>query len=216
MIMDQLGRREAEDSPLVRRTCREGRIRPELRSSDADPRLEEPVAALKFEDVYRTHFRLVWRNLVRFGVREADLMDVTQNVFMVVHRKLSGFESRAPLTTWLFTVCRLAAKDYLLSARIRREVVVDVNEFPWPGANAKTQLEHVDSQEVLRWFDSILQRLPEKIRAVFVLFALEEMSGNEIASFLEIPIGTVRSRLRLARARIGSDVARFFEIPHPV
>src|SRR5579859_7843587 len=84
---------------------------------------------LTFQQVYALHFRFVWRALARQGVRESDLMDVTQNVFIIVHRQLAGFEGRAQLTTWLFSICRLVAKDYLRSAPIRREVVVDVREL---------------------------------------------------------------------------------------
>src|SRR5260370_7074970 len=57
-------------------------------------KIKKPPTALTFEKVYRAYFRLVWRTLGRLGVREADLMDVTQNVFIVFHLHLSG--SQAP------------------------------------------------------------------------------------------------------------------------
>jgi RNA polymerase sigma-70 factor (ECF subfamily) len=152
--------------------------------------------------VYRTHFELVWRTLSKFGVREADLMDVTQNAFMVVQRQLSGFEGRSPVTTWLFGICRLVASDYRRSAPIRREVLVDFDEFDdLPDVGRETPLEHLDRK-----------KMSEGTRSVFVLFAFREMSGDEIASLLQIPVGTVRSRLRLTRERIGADVARFLAI----
>ena len=157
--------------------------------------------ALTFEKVYRTYFRLVWRTLARLGVREADLMDVTQNVFIVVHRQLSGFEGRAQLTTWLFSICRLVTRDYLRSAPIRREIVVDFGEFASNDVQPETQLDHIDKQDLSRMLDAALEKLPERLRAVFVLFELEEMSGEDIATFLDIPVGTVRSRLRMARAQ---------------
>jgi RNA polymerase sigma-70 factor (ECF subfamily) len=159
----------------------------------------KPPAGLTFEEVYRTYFRLVWRTLARFGVREADLMDVTQNAFLVVHRQLSGFEGRAQLATWLFSICRLVAKDYLRSAPIRREVVVDFGKFTLKDAQPETQLQHLDRQDLSRLLETILEKMPEKLRVVFMLFELEEMSGDDIASFLEIPVGTVRSRLRMSR-----------------
>jgi RNA polymerase sigma-70 factor (ECF subfamily) len=149
--------------------------------------------------VYRTYFRLVWRTLARFGVREADLMDVTQNAFLVVHRQLAGFEGRAQLPTWLFSICRLVAKDYLRSAPIRREVVVDFGKFALKDAQPETQLQHLDKQDLSRLLDAILEKMPEKLRVVFMLFELEEMSGDDIAHVLEIPVGTVRSRLRMSR-----------------
>src|SRR5260370_5148140 len=161
---------------------------------------------LTFEDVYRTYFRFVWRTLAMFGVREADRMDVAQNTFIVVHRQLARFEGRAQLTTWLFAICRLVAMDYRRSAPVRREVVVDFNEFALDGAQPETAFEHLDRQDVLRLLDATLEKLPEGRRAVFLLYVLEEMSGEEIAAFLEIPLGTVRSRLRVARKRLGSEI----------
>jgi RNA polymerase sigma-70 factor (ECF subfamily) len=155
--------------------------------------------ALSFEEVYRTYFRLVWRTLARLGVRDADLMDVTQNAFIVVHRQLAGFEGRSQLTTWLFSICRLVAKDYLRSAPIRREVVADFAKFAPSEVQPDTQLEHLDAQDLSRLLHSILEKMPEKLRVVFVLFEVDEMCGDDIAKLLDIPVGTVRSRLRIAR-----------------
>jgi RNA polymerase sigma-70 factor (ECF subfamily) len=159
-----------------------------------------------FQDVYRAHFPRVWRTLARLGVREADLMDVTQNVFIIVHRQLGEFEGRSELTTWLFSICRLVVKDYLRSAPIRREIVVEVRELAgrsWPG---ETPIQHVDARDRLGLLQAILAKMPEKLRVVFVLFELEEMNGEEIAALLELPVGTVRSRLRLAREAFQREV----------
>ena len=133
-------------------------------------------------------------------------MDVTQNVFVIVHRQLPGFESRSKLTTWLFSICRLVAKDYLRSAPIRREVLVDIRDLSVRAATTDTPLRRLDSDDLGRMLEVILGRLPEKLRVVFVLFELDEMSGDEIAQLLELPVGTVRSRLRLAREAFQREV----------
>ena len=165
-----------------------------------------------FQEVYRAHFRRVWRTLGRLGVREADLMDVSQNVFIVVHRRLSTFEGRAELTTWLFSICRLVAKDYLRSAPIRREVVVDVHNLPQAPSAAESDaigespLARLNTEDLSDLLESILSKLPEKLRVVFVMFELEELSGEEIAVLLDVPVGTVRSRLRLARVAFQREV----------
>jgi RNA polymerase sigma-70 factor (ECF subfamily) len=135
-------------------------------------------------------------------------MDVTQNVFVIVHRQLSGFEGRAELTTWLFSICRLVAKDYRRSAPICREVVVDVRELARRGGPGESPLQRLDTQELAQLLDAILHKIPEKLRLVFVMFELEELSGEEIARLLDIPVGTVRSRLRLARAAFRREVER--------
>ena len=159
-----------------------------------------------FPEVYRAHFRFVWRTLARLGVREADRMDVCQNVFIVVHRQLPGFEARSELTTWLFSICRLVVKDYLQSAPIRLEVAVDAGDLAGRAGCTDSPLRRLDSKELGRTLEGILDKLPEKLRLVFVLFELDEMSGEDIARLLEVPVGTVRSRLRLARVAFQREV----------
>jgi RNA polymerase sigma-70 factor, ECF subfamily len=171
----------------------------------ADASLAPP--SFEFRQVYDTHFRFAWRALRRLGVREADLMDMTQNVFVVVHRKLSGFEGRSDLTTWLFGICRRVAIDYRRSARIRREVPADARQIaslsgPEPATDAH------DKAHLAALAETLLDRLPEKLRVVFVLFELDEMSGDDIAALLDIPVGTVRSRLRLAREAFQREAGR--------
>ena len=55
---------------------------------------------LVFDDVYREHFAFVWRAAKRLGVGDGSLDDVVQEVFVVVHRRLDGFESRSSVKTW--------------------------------------------------------------------------------------------------------------------
>jgi RNA polymerase sigma-70 factor (ECF subfamily) len=157
-----------------------------------------PLPQVTFEEVYRTHFDLVLRRLARLRVREADLMDVTQDVFVVVHRQLPGFEGRSNIATWLSAICKFVARDYVRSARFRREVLVDPGEMDRSGTKGQI-VQRFGSPELAYAVTSMLNRVTEKLRIVFVLFASDGLSGKEIASALNIPVGTVRSRLRLAR-----------------
>jgi RNA polymerase sigma-70 factor, ECF subfamily len=159
------------------------------------------------------YFGFVWRTLGTMRVREADLLDVAQNVFVIVHRQLPGFEGRSELTTWLYAICKRVARDYLRSAPIRREVLGDVPEAGQHGALREDAVHRLDSQEASQLLASILVQIPEKLREVFVLFELDERSGDEIARLLDIPEGTVRSRLRLARAAFQRHVSLLKEEP---
>jgi RNA polymerase sigma-70 factor (ECF subfamily) len=142
-------------------------------------------------------------------VREADLMDMTQNVFVVVHRKLPGFEGRSEVTTWLFGICRRVAIDYRRSARIRHEVTTDAQQLAsLSGPAVAGDAPDGDKTRLAAVAEALLDRLPEKLRVVFVLFELDEMSGEDIAALLDIPVGTVRSRLRLAREAFRREAAR--------
>lgn len=157
-----------------------------------------------FRALYEAHFDFVWRSLRRLGVRDADAMDLTQRVFLTAHVKLAQFQGRSRVSTWLFGICRHIASDYRRSAPVRREVVTDAAELDLVASfqNADTPAARAAVAEAM------LDKLPEPQRVVFVLFELEEMSGEEIAELLEISVGTVRSRLRLAREALRRHVKR--------
>jgi RNA polymerase sigma-70 factor, ECF subfamily len=152
-----------------------------------------------FREVYLAHFGFVWGTLRRLGVREQDAQDLTQKVFIVVYMKLPAFENRSSLRTWLFRVCLNAASDYRRSAPIRREVATEPTEIDFLSGFQEDVHEDSESRRRVAVAETILDKLPEAQRLVFVLFELEDMSGGEIAELLGISVGTVRSRLRLAR-----------------
>jgi len=160
-----------------------------------------------FEEVYRAYFAYVWRTLRRLGVREADAADAAQEAFLVVHRRLPEFEGRAKLTTWLFRICLNVASDQGRRAHVRREVLdgadFDALSHPSERADAGAVL-HEDLARLERG----LSRLSMDERAVFVLFEIEGSTSAEVAASLEVPLGTVYSRLRRARQIFTDAVAR--------
>jgi len=161
-----------------------------------------------FRSIYDTYFNFVWCSLRRLGVRESDVMDLTQKVFLVVNQKLAGFEGRSQLATWIFGISQRVASDYRRSALIRCEVVTDASELDLRADEDDGLIEKSESRRRAEVAEAILSRLPEPQRVVFVLFELEEMSGDDIAALLEVPVGTVRSRLRLARETFRREVRR--------
>jgi RNA polymerase sigma-70 factor (ECF subfamily) len=162
-----------------------------------------------FRQVYDEHFRFVWRSLRRLGVRESDVADVTQEVFVVVHRKLAEFEGRSKMTTWLFAICMRVARDHRRSAVVRREVATSdasIDQREDSKVDVGAELERRQQRELL---ERILDEMPEEQRIVFSLFELEGLPGHEIAELLDVPTGTVHSRLRLAREGFRRAVSRY-------
>ena len=162
---------------------------------------------MTFDELYDRHFDFVWSSLRRIGVPVADLPDVAQEVFVVVHRRLADFEQRAKVTTWLFQICLYAARDCNRRAHVRREVAdaKSIDAFPEPCDRADTLLERRDD---LLLFERVLDGMNTDQRDVFVMFELAEMTGEEISAILEIPLATAYSRLRLAREAFRRGVAR--------
>lgn len=151
---------------------------------------------VSFEQVYRCHFRLVWRALHRLGVPERDLPDAVQDVFVVVHDKLPEFEGRSRIETWLYGICLRVASGRRRTASSRCEVLEEpterADEAFGPGAV-------VERREGMMLLETLLDALPMEQRAVFTLFELDALPCETIAELLGVPLGTVYSRLRLAR-----------------
>jgi RNA polymerase sigma-70 factor, ECF subfamily len=160
---------------------------------------------MNFRQLYDEHFRFVWRSLRRLGVNESDLPDAVQDTFLVVHRRLPEFQGRSKMTTWLFGICFRVASDGRKRAHVRRragETLVDTLD---ERADVAAEAER---RQALARLELLLDELPLEQRAVFTLFELEGMTGDDIAETLEIPLGTVYSRLRLARAAFRQAAAR--------
>jgi len=175
-----------------------------LRLGKSKPPVQQ--ATPTFRAIYEEHYRTVWRTLRRLRVGESELVDATQDVFVVVHRRLDEFEGRSQLRTWIIGICRRVASDYRRRPRAQREVVTAAGELERlvDSKSAGPAAEQTQRAELAR---ALLDRLPQAQREVFILFELEQLSGEEIAEQLGIPVGTVRSRLRRARDAFRREVA---------
>lgn len=173
------------------------------------PPTAEGTSALsvpRFEDVYRDHFALVWRSARRLGVGEASLDDVVQEVFVIVHRRLSEFEGRSSLRTWLFGITLRVARDHRRrAARRGADGSVDMDSLrgdaPGPG-------ESLERAEAVRLLHALLDDLPDERRAIFVMAELEQMPMADIAETLGINVNTGYARLRAARQAFEAALAR--------
>jgi RNA polymerase sigma-70 factor (ECF subfamily) len=156
----------------------------------------------------RAHAASLWRALRRMGVREADVEDMCQEVFLVAYRRRNDFEGRSSVRTWLYGIAARVAADYRKRASHRHETQSDsVSE---EGAGGQ-QEETVARQQARAMLDALLDDLDSDKRAVFVLYEIEELSMNEVASALGCPLQTAYSRLHAARARVADGVKRMRE-----
>jgi len=158
--------------------------------------------AVLFRTFHDEHFSLVRGALGRLGVREHDLPDVAQQVFLVAFLRLPEFEGRSALGTWVWGICRRIASDYRRSAYVRREVAVNFHDIEEHASHAEDPAVDLERRQRLEAIGGVLDVLPETQRVALVLSELGEMPARLIAESLRLPLGTVRSRLRLARRRI--------------
>ncbi len=142
------------------------------------------------------HFEVLWRFLRRLGIPEADVDDAIQEVILVLARKLNQVQPESERSFVLSTAFRVAS-GFRRSSRRRREVDdAGLAELPSPELSPEAMAERQRLRIVLQ---SVLDALPLDLRAVFVLYELEELTMADIATTLKLPPGTVASRLRRAR-----------------
>lgn len=173
----------------------------------ADPAevLASPADKARLRHLVDDHFERVWRYLRRLGVPSTDMDDCAQQVFWVASRKLSSIAAGSEQAFLLGTAARVAS-DARRARDRRREVPEEASEQQ---ADPGPQPDEIADQKRLRaLLDEVLAAMPMDLRTVFVLFELEEVPTADIAVMLDIPAGTVASRLRRAREEFDRLVAR--------
>ncbi len=150
------------------------------------------------EALFRAHAAFVAAFVVRLGVGQEVVDDVVQDVFLMVHR-LGGYEvGAAKPTTWLAEIALRVVSTHKRSLR-RRRVVADEDALDRAVAPQGSPLEIVVQRAALARVQAALDTIDVDRRAVFILFELMGESCDDIARGLQIPVGTVHSRLFAAR-----------------
>lgn len=153
----------------------------------------------------REHHGFAWRILRRLGLSPADADDAAQRVFMIAVNRLDDI-ARGSERAFLFrTAAHIASKAHRAQRQRPDRPAAEAGEPPDPLPLPDALLEQRRARDLL---DRILSELPEDLHAVFVLFEIEGLRAPEVAEALEIPLGTVASRLRRARAEVSESLAR--------
>ena len=151
----------------------------------------------RVERLVREHHAFVWRSARRLGVREGDLDDVVQEVFLAAAKNIDSIQHGRE-RGYLFRSCIYLASHARRSVQRRREVVDEERLSEELDVRPSPEQAAATSQARAR-LQALLEEMPADFRAVFVLFELESMTMAEIAEVLHVPPGTVASRLRRAR-----------------
>ena len=169
-----------------------------------NPRPAAPPETLRLRELVEANLGFVWRTLRNLGVREADLEDETQKVFLVLSQKIDALEP-CHVRSFLFGTARRVASHARRTVQRRREASIEDDLLE---GNDNPE-RFVEQQHALELLVRILDTMPDEQREVFMLFELEELTLVEIASLTHVPQGTAASRLRRARAHFQLAVRRF-------
>src|SRR5436190_17982312 len=163
-----------------------------------------------WELIVRQYWRKVFNVAYKFVGKHDQAEDLTQDIFLKIFRSLNTFDRRANFQTWLISVSRNLCIDHYRSVRKERETIdrqVDANELTpaAPDAGPIAALEQRDRVALLR---QALAMLPDTLRTAVVMRDLQELSYQEIADRLNLPEGTVKSRINRGRTELARQIRR--------
>lgn len=148
----------------------------------------------------------------RFVRDRAEVEDVVQEVFIKAYRAMRGFRGESAFYTWLYRIAINTAKNYLV-AHARRPPPADLDaedlestELGRPLRDITTPEGNLSTKQMSERISHAIAALPEELRTAIMLRELEGMSYEEIASAMDCPVGTVRSRIFRAREAIDREL----------
>ncbi|HEY5959067.1 MAG TPA: RNA polymerase sigma factor [Polyangiaceae bacterium] len=162
-----------------------------------------------FADIYKTYFSFIWSITRYLGVERAEVDDVVQEVFVIIHRRMHSIEQPASLRSWIYSIIRRTVSRYHRTKRTKlintgtERVEPETLQLDW--STPQSLAEQTEQVELLQ---SLLDKLDAPKREVFVLVELEEMTAPEIAAAIGVPLNTVYSRLRAARQELDEALQR--------
>ena len=164
------------------------------------------------------HHNLVYNTAYRMLGDAGNAEDATQTAFIRAYRSLSRFRGKSAFSTWLYRIVSNVCLDILRTRRgdtVGLEVSHDgddeVQQRSLPDESAEPAA-NVERSELQRVVHRAISQLPEDYRMVLVLYDITGFSYEEIAGILQIPLGTVKSRLNRARLALKDVIAPDLEL----
>ena len=144
--------------------------------------------------------------LYRFIVKNigygSDAEDLTQQAFVEAVKAYDTFRGASELSTWLYCIAMNLVRNYLSRSPHRRYIFEDEESLADIQSNNPDPSEQLAQTQLIRSLQKEINHLPAEMRDVLLLVALDDLSYEEAASMLSIPVGTVRSRVSRARATL--------------
>lgn len=178
-------------------------------------------ASNAFEELVRRHYQELHQFVLRFTNNASTADDIVQDAFVQMHQSAANFDPTRRLKPWLFTIAANKARDYLRSRSRRQEVPLDAqigaegessqrfsDLLADPGTGA---LEEMAAEETRQSVREVVDQLPPNLREVLVLAYFHRFPYKELAEILNIPLGTVKSRLHAAVAEFGTRYRAMIE-----
>ncbi len=159
-----------------------------------------------FADFYNYYAGRVKSFLMGKGMSDEISDELMQEIMLIVWRRAESYDpAKAAASTWLFTIARNRRIDYL-RGNSRIEVELEDEMLDVDSDESETQAGFVDAEQAAERLHRALEKLPQEQRQVMHLSYFRGQSHGDIAQWLDLPIGTVKSRIRLAMQAVRSSL----------
>ena len=163
-----------------------------------------------FEILVRSHqkatFNLVYRLLGDYD----EAAEVTQEVFLSAYRAIDSFRGDANFSTWLYRIAFNHASTRRRTMSLARQRFSPLENTDIPNDNLVDPAQAVEQKEIQEQVQQALNHLDKQDAAIILLRDLQDVPYEEVAAMLEIPIGTVKSRLHRARRALKARLSAYF------
>lgn len=155
-----------------------------------------------FRDLVQEHSARLQRFIIKHIGNTSEAEDLAQQAFMEAARSYQTFRGESQLSTWLYGIALNLIRNHLSRAPERRYDFVGDSSLEDLAAESTSPEDAVAQTQTMRLLQDSLEELPESMRSILLLVGLDNLSYEEAAALLSVPIGTVRSRLSRARAAL--------------
>lgn len=176
------------------------------------PAVAAPLSTRERDQIFRqlvdAHQKRLYRFILKNVGNATDAEDLAQQAFAEAVRSFVTFRGESELSTWLYGIAMNLVRNFM-SRSPQRIYRFETDEgLADTALDNKSPSDQVESDQVLSRLQAELEELPAEMRDVLVLVAIEDLSYEEAAAMLSIPIGTVRSRVARARAALRTRLGR--------
>ena len=156
-----------------------------------------------FSELVAAYEKTVYRMCWRFFMNEEDSLDAVQEVFLKVYKAIARFEGRSSLKTWIYRITSNTCISIAEKKKREKEGLLQTFMDWWSGRSQETPEEELLDRELRNLNQKMVAEkvasLPEAYRMPVILKDMEGMSLEKISEILEVPIGTVKSRINRGR-----------------
>ena len=157
----------------------------------------------RFEHLLAAYFTRVHRAALGWMGNEHDARDVAQDALVKAYRARHSYDPARPFSPWLYTIVRNACRDALARRGHREHPALEADQVASPGPTPLAALSAAEAQTRIR---DGMRRLSEEHREILVMRHFEDLSYSEMAEILNVPRGTVMSRLYRARKALAAEL----------